>query len=237
MIPSAVRRSVSEYSGLLHQRGWVANHDGNVSARTKNGFLITPTATSKRLCAPDTLVECEPQGQPIGSGKPPSEVALHVAAYRRADVSAVIHAHPPHASAFALLGRSLDVFMPEVVVSLGDTIPLVPLLLPKDPATTETVAKALQLADVCLLAGNGVLAVGPDLETAYLRVELLEHYARIVTIARGLGEPVALDSVAKAKLLEMRAKAGLGRPAPEKVATDLRTVVAEEVRRALGGHK
>ena len=146
-----------------------------------------------------------------------------------------------HALVQAELG---PVAMPEVVVSLGEHIPLVPLFVPKDDAVGAAVGAALQGADVALLAGNGVVAVGPDLETAYLRVELLEHYAHILCIARGgVGEPVPLGATQRAALLDLRKKAGLARgPAPAATATaapmgDLRAVVAEEVRRVLGGKK
>jgi L-fuculose-phosphate aldolase len=240
-----VKKEIAEFSALIWERGWVANHDGNVSAKSGEGdrFLITPTATSKRLCAPETIVECNLSGIPVGRGKPPSEVAMHLGAYRaRKDVAAVIHAHPPHASAFALARVELGCpAMPEVVVSLGESIPLVPLLLPKDPATADLIGAALELADAALLAGNGAITVGPDLETAFLRMELLEHYAKILAIARGnVGAPVALDAGQKERLLEMRKAAGLAR-APKKAAatadSNVRRVVAEEVRRALGVEK
>lgn len=248
------KRKVSEYSLLIHERGWVANHDGNVSARVQGGrFLITPTGVSKRLCTPDTLVVCEASGKPVGPGKPPSEVGLHAGAYRRSDVAAVIHAHPPHASAFALARRALEpVTMPEVVVSLGDRVPLVPLFLPKDPRAEDAVAEALSIADVALLSGNGVIVTGADLEQAYLRLELLEHYAKILTITAAIGGPAPLEGDLKAKLLDLRKAAGLGpkpqaapaagssKPEPaarSKLTDSIRPIVAEEVRRVLGGSK
>jgi L-fuculose-phosphate aldolase len=131
--------------------------------------------------------------------------------------------------------------MPEVMVSLGPAIPFVPLHLPKDPEVAGAVEAALAHADVALLAGNGALSVGPDLETAFLRMELLEHYAKILAIARGgVGEPTPLDPDAQARLREARAKAGLRVPpaSPTGAGVDadpehVRRLVAEEVRRAL----
>ena len=237
---------VSRYALLVHERGWVANHDGNVSARLGAGFLITPTAVSKRHCTAETLVRCDADGRPQGRGRPPSEVALHVGAYRgRADVQAVLHAHPPHASAFALTGRPLPpVSMPEVLVSLGEHIPLMPRVLPKDPSAEGLAAEVVARADVALMGGNGALAVGPDLETAFLRMELLEHYCRIQAILMaGVGAAAPLSEAERVSLLELRVKAGLHRgPAPvapvaRSVQPDLRQVVAEEVRRALGDVK
>jgi L-fuculose-phosphate aldolase len=238
--PHQIKKAVAEYSIDLHQRGWVANHDGNVSARLDQEarFVITPTATSKRKCSPSSLVLCDLAGKPVGPGKPPSEVALHVGAYAaRPDAKAVIHAHPPHASAFALCGIPIaPIAMPEVVVSLGSEIPLIPMLLPKDNRTQAAVQSALTIADVALLAGNGVFAVGEDLEQAYLRVELIEHYARILLVARGLGNPLQLADDDLRRLLEMRAGAGLG-PKKPSVASTIRPIVSEEIRRVLGGTK
>lgn len=241
-----LKRLVSEYSIALHARGWVANHDGNVSARTAGGgFLISPTAVSKRRCPPESIVQCDDGGAARSRGRPPSEVALHVGVYRaRPKVQAVIHAHPPHASAFALARRPIDpVAMPEIVVSLGQHIPLAPLLLPKDPAAADVAAQIMSTADVALLTGNGVLAVGDDIEQAYLRLELLEHYAQILSIAKCLGGAVPLEPPAVHRMLQLRAKAGLGPdpgapPAPDSGQTlnaSLRPIIAEEVRRALGG--
>lgn len=234
---SNLAKEVSEYSLLLHEQGFVANHDGNVSARSGGGFLITPTAISKRLCTPDTIVTCDAAGKPTSKGRPPSEVALHIGAYEaREDAKAVIHAHPPYASAFALAQVPLGpVTMPEVFVSIGEHIPVVPRFVPKDPNAAGAVGAALAGADVLLLAGNGVLAVGPDLETAYLRLELVEHYAKIVSIQRGgVGEGPPLTASERDALVTLRKKAGLWREAPG-VSDIVRNVVAEEVRRALKG--
>lgn len=241
---SRLTKEVSEYSLELHARGWVANHDGNVSARLgSDGFLVTPTAVSKRRCPPESIVRCDNAGRPQGSGRPPSEVALHVGVYRaREDVQAVLHAHPPYASAFALARRALPpVSMPEVLVSLGEHIPMMPLVLPKDPAAGDRAAEIVAGADVALMAGNGALAVGPDLETAFLRLEVLEHYCRILAICEGgVGQPAPLGPSEREHLVGLRKKAGLHREAPSAPAAagpDLRAVIADEVRRALGDVK
>lgn len=246
--PQEIKRRISEYSRAIHDRGWVANHDGNVSVRLdgESRFAITPTGVSKRLCAPETIVTCDMTGKAVGRGKPPSEVVLHLAAYRRPEVRAVIHAHPPHASAFALARRPLEpVAMPEVVVSIGEKIPLVPLYLPKDPQVADAVLAALMEADAALLAGNGAIAVGEDLEQAYLRLELVEHYAHILSLSTSIGGPAALEPELRRRLLEMRQQAGLGPKAPAAPANAktssmverIRPIVAEEVKRMLGGSK
>lgn len=233
-----LRREVAEYSQLLHARGWVANHDGNVSVRLpgQGRFLISPTAVSKRAVTADSVVTCELSGAPVGKGRPPSEVSLHVGAYRHSDVGAVIHQHSPEATAFSLAQIPIEpVALPEVVVSLGLEIPLLPRFLPKEDAVADAVELALGRADGLLLAGNGVLTVGRDLEEAYLRAELIEHYARVLSRARLLGGPVPLQAPEIERLLELRKRAGLG---PRRGAErGSRSVMQGEVRRVMGGSK
>jgi L-fuculose-phosphate aldolase len=218
MMPSPplpkLRADVVRVSRRLHEMGWVANHDGNVSVRlTGRRLLITPTAVSKRDVDDAMLLIVDEAGKVLeGRRKPFSELELHLAVYRaRPEVECVLHAHPPHATAFGLAGVELaPVAMPELVVSLGATIPTVPRLMPKTPELVKAVETAARQVDAMLLAGNGALTAGESLEQALLRMELVEHYARVLTVARGLGAVAPLPPADMTKLLEARAKAGLG---------------------------
>ena len=102
------------------------------------------------------------------------------------------------------------VAMPEIVVSLGDKIPTVARAMPKTPEAVKGVEAAASQVDAMLLAGNGALTLGADLNQALLRMELVEHYAKILTAARQLGQVTPLADGDVAKLLEARKKAGLG---------------------------
>ena len=209
-----VRAELAATSRRLHDNGWVANHDGNLSVRlTGNRFLITPTAMSKRDIDASMLLIVDSKGVVLeGRRKSFSELELHLAIYRaRPEVEAVLHAHPPYATAFGLVGVELSpIAMPEIVVSLGSKIPTLARSMPKDPAGVAAVEKAAASYDAMLLSGNGVLTCGVDLSQALLRCELVEHYAKILSIARGLGQVAPLGDADQAKLLEARAKAGLG---------------------------
>ncbi len=188
----AVRREVAAVSRLLWERGWVANHDGNVTARAAPGRIIaTPTSVSKRLCDEETLLVVDETGRVVrGRLRAFSELGLHLAIYaRRADVGAVVHAHPPHATARACTGRGMPCFLPESVVSLGAEIPLVPFAPPGKPAE-DALAPFVAACDVVLLEGHGALAWGTDAEQAFLRLELVEHLARIAHVAATEGQPV-----------------------------------------------
>ena len=209
-----LRAEVVEVSRRLHQNGWVANHDGNVSVRlTGNRFLITPTATSKLDVDDASLIIVDDKGAVLeGRKRPFSEFELHLAAYRaRPEIDVVLHAHPPVATAFGLVGQELSpIAMPEIVVSLGMRIPTLPRALPKDKAALDRLSAAASEVDALLISGNGALTLGVDLEQALLRMELVEHYAKILLAARSLGTVPALADAELATLLEARKKAGLG---------------------------
>lgn len=209
----ALRRSLVEASRALHARGWVANHDGNVTARLgKDRFLATPTAVSKRLVDEASLITVDSSGAKVaGQRQVFSEIVLHMAVYAgRSDAAAVVHAHPPAATARACAGLGFDEpFMPEAVVSLGPKVPLVPFA-PPGPKAAAALEPYLEAFDAVLLQSHGVLTWGPDVETALLRLELVEHLARVAHDAAPWGGVRPLPAAALEPLLAARAKAGLG---------------------------
>jgi L-fuculose-phosphate aldolase len=209
-----LRADVVGISHRLHGNGWVANHDGNVSVRLKGGrFLITCTAVSKRDIDDASLLVVDAQGKVLeGRRKPFGELEFHLATYRaRPEAQVVIHAHPPVATAFGLVGQELSpIALPEMVVSLGDRVPTLPRAMPKDPEGLKRVEAAAAEYDAFLIAGNGALTLGEDLTQALLRMELVEHYAKILMAARSLGTVQPLAPADVQKLLEARKKAGLG---------------------------
>lgn len=212
MSDARLRSQLADYSQRLHARGWVANHDGNLSTRLPDGrFLATPTAFSKREVTAESLVVVDEKGAVVaGKHRVFSEMTLHLAIYAaRRDVMAVVHAHPPHATALGAAGCSLDPFLPEAVVSIGPHIPLVPLSAP-GPAAVEALKPLLPLYDVVMVAGNGVFAWGDSVEQAYLRLELCEHLCRIQLAAQPVGGVRPLPAALLPALLDARRRAGLG---------------------------
>ena len=251
---STLRPLLVEYSRRLHAQGWVANHDGNASVRGPGAtILCTPTATSKAAVTADLIVTLASAEEPVrtvrSKARPPGEVGLHLAAYRaRPDVNAVVHAHPPTATGFGVAGLTLleRPVLAEAVVSLGPCIPTVPFA-PPGAAAVAALEPFLEEHDAVLLAGNGVLVVGDSLEQAYLRLELVEHLARICAVAHALGATPSLPGEALPALLEARRKAGLGpeargvapkaRPAAAArelpKGADLERLIRDEVEKAL----
>ena len=208
-----LRHEMASMSQLLWERGWVANHDGNITARLSSGqFLATPTALSKRVIDRDMLLVLDEHGQKIrGRLRPFSERGLHLRVYQgRPDVGAVIHAHPPHSMAWSIRGDALPSFTPEAVVSIGRETPVVPLTAPGREAE-DALASWLQDYDVVLLQSHGALAWGDDLEQAFLRMELVEHLSRVALLAETRGGVSTLPGSMVEALLEKRTAAGLGR--------------------------
>jgi L-fuculose-phosphate aldolase len=122
-----------------------------------------------------------------------------------------LHAHPPFATAYGLADLELQpLSIPEIVVSLGDRIPTIPRFMPKDPEGAKRVSTEAAKYDAMLLSGNGALTLGSDLGQALLRMELVEHYAKILQIACTIGAVRPLAQPEVEALLQARKKAGLG---------------------------
>lgn len=242
MSEARLRRELVRYSRATHAAGWVANHDGNLSARVGDDrFVCTPTSYSKADVDADSLVVVGADGRKIaGRERPFSELDLHLEVYRaRPDAHAVVHAHPPYATAFGVSGRPLPhPFLPEAVVSLGADIPTVPLAAPGE-AAVAALRPLVRRGDAVLIAGNGALTWGPDIETAWLRMELVEHLCRIAHAAIPLGGPARLPAEMIANLVAKRRKAGLAAPeegqSPAKPAPPADDPAGRAAARALQG--
>ena len=198
---------ICEVCHRMWQLGWVAANDGNVSVKLPDGtFLVTPTGVSKSFITPDILLRVDGDMNVIeGSGKPSSEMKMHMRCYQeRADVGAVVHAHPPTATGYAVAGKSLDEYsMIETVVAIG-SIPLTPYGTPSTYEVPDAIAPYLAEHDVLLLQNHGALAVGCDLMTAYYRMETLELYAKISLTAHLLGGAKEIERGQIDKLLDLR---------------------------------
>lgn len=174
----------------LYERGLVAGPDGNVSVRLQDGsILVTPTGMSKVDVEPGDLVVVNLAGAVLdGTRRPSSELRMHLRIYeRRSDVGAVVHAHPPTATGFAVAGESfMAPVLPEVILQMGE-VPLVSYGTPGTDQLADTFSSYLDRHDAFLMANHGATTVGPTLGLAHQRMESLEHAARIVLTARLLG--------------------------------------------------
>lgn len=193
----------------MWQLGWVAANDGNVTVKLPDGtFLSTPTGISKSFITPELILHIDENGMvlegPAGY-RPSTELKMHLRCYReRPDVGAVVHAHPPTATGYAVAGKSLDEYsMIETVIAMG-SVPLTPYGTPSTGEVPEAIAPYLQKHDVLLLQNHGALTVGSDLVTAYYRMESLELFAKISLTAHLLGGAKELPSDKIDKLMDLR---------------------------------
>jgi len=196
----------------MYEKAWIASNDGNISIRLPDGrLLVTPTGVSKGMMGPEDILLCDLEGRKIsGTRDVTSEIGMHLTIYQqRADANAVVHAHPPVATGFAVAGRALNMgILPEVIVTLG-VVPLADYGLPGTPELSEAMLPYLQKYEALLLANHGAVAFGPDVLRAFFRLETVEHFARIQLVSELLGGPRALPRVEIARLFEARGRYGV----------------------------
>jgi len=202
----------------VYAKGWVASNDGNVSARIdRDRVLCTPTGLSKGLVKPDDLCVVDLQGNKLDGPahrKPTSEIKVHLMAFQeRPELGACVHAHPPHATGYALAGLDLaECKLPEVIIALG-SIPLTEYGLPGTDELSDKMRQHIQQSDAFLMELHGVLTVGRDPLDAYFKMETVEHFAHIDFIARQLGGGAHRFSKERAEeLLAARARYGVTTP-------------------------
>src|SRR5882724_777633 len=193
---------IIEICSWMYQKGFIASSEGNVSACLEpDRILVTPRGAPKEFLLHEQLVITDFDGHRVSGGfSPSSELPLHLMVYReRPDVGAVVHAHPTMAVALSLAGISLaDGVIPEVITSLG-AIPTVPYATPGTDEAGEVIRAPIRQFDAIILARHGSVSVGKDLREAYTKLEMLEHTAQILFLARVLGpvSPLSKEEVAR----------------------------------------
>jgi L-fuculose-phosphate aldolase len=203
------REDICRIGRLVHQKGFVAATDGNLSVRLDHDTVLsTPTAMSKGMMEPEDLVVVDMAGKKVtGRRNVSSEIAMHLLIYRnRPDVKSVVHAHPPTATGYAAAGLPLNqALISEIVLALG-CIPLAKYGTPGTPELTEALAPLVGQYDAILMANHGVVTYGEDLMRAYMKMETVEHFARIALVTHMLGRQQLLGAEEVSKLVEARQK-------------------------------
>ena len=157
-----IKDQICDVCHKMWQLGWVAANDGNVSVRLEDGtFLATPTGMSKSFITPDKLLRIDAKGNVLEGAeglRPSSEIKMHLRCYeKRADVNAVVHAHPPAATGFAVAHRPMDMYnMIEDVAAIG-AVPLTPYGTPSTTEVPDAIEPYLNDHDVMLLENHGAL--------------------------------------------------------------------------------
>jgi L-fuculose-phosphate aldolase len=210
------RADIVEVGRRLYARAYVASNDGNISVRLDTDRLITtPKNVSKGFMTPAMMVVVDLQGRKLaGERDASSELPMHLEIYRnRPDVGAVVHAHPPLATGFAVAGIPLTrAVLAEVITTLG-SIPIAEYATPSTSELPEAVRKYIKAHDGLLLANHGAVTCGTDVMAAYYKMETIEHFAKISLVARLLGREHLISRQEVDRLQGLRGMYGISAPA------------------------
>src|SRR5499426_3193740 len=185
-VEEQLRAEIVEAGRRMYSRGYVASNDGNISARLdERRLLTTPKSVSKGFMTPDMMVVVDYDGRKIsGDRDPSSELPMHLEIYRnRADVNAVVHAHPPLATGFAVAGIPLTrAVLAEVVTTLG-SIPIAEYGTPSTAELPAAVRKYIKAHDGLLLANHGAVTCCRSVMTAYYKTQSPDPFPKITPVA------------------------------------------------------
>ena len=206
-----LKEQICEIGRRVYAKGFAAANDGNITIRlNEREILCTPTMVSKGFLKPDDICTVDHEGNQLaGRKRRTSEVLLHLAVYKeRPDVQAVVHCHPPHATAFAVAREPIPkCVLPEVEVFLGE-VPLADYETPGTHKFAHTILPYLRDCNTIILANHGTVTFGPDLEKAYWNSEIIDAYCKILILAKQLG-PIHYFSEQQTKeLLDLKKKLG-----------------------------
>src|SRR5262245_18343682 len=214
---SRLRADIVEVGRRMYARAYTASNDGNISVRLDpDRLLMTPKSVCKGFMTPDMMCVTDLEGRKLqGDRDPSSEMLMHLEVYRqRPEVQAVVHAHPPIATGFAVAGIPLNrAVLAEVLTTLG-SVPIAEYVTPSTAELPQAVRKYIKAHDGMLLANHGALTVGSDVFAAYFKMETIEHFAKISLVARLLGNENLIAREEVERLQALRGTYGIKAPAP-----------------------
>lgn len=211
-----IKEEICEIGRRVYNKSFAAANDGNISYRVgENEVLCSPTMICKGFMTPDDICAVDLEGNQIaGKRKRTSEILLHLAIMKhRPDVKAVVHCHPPHATAFAVAREPIpQCVLPEIEVFMGE-VPLAPYETPGGHEFANTVVPFLKSTNTIILTNHGTVSFGKTLEEAYWKTEILDAYCRILILTKQLGGNVNyLNEQKSRELLDLKKKLGFDDP-------------------------
>jgi L-fuculose-phosphate aldolase len=211
-----VKQMICDMGRRMYEKGYVAANDGNISYRIGNGrYLCTPTGVSKGFLKPSDICVVDDEGRQIEGSLPrTSEVKLHLEIYHELpEINAVCHAHPPHATAFAVAGiEPPSNILPEVEIFIG-RVPLAEYDTPGSKQFAQTILPHLRnKANTILLSNHGAVACDHDLLHAYWHLETLDMYCQILLLSKQVGNVRQLGEQKVRELLDLKKKLKISDP-------------------------
>lgn len=214
MLQLTEHQEIVRFGRLLYENRFIAGSEGNLSVRLTDGnILITPSGVGKGFLCEDDLVTVDSEGKQIsGKAKASSELPMHLYVYKmRPEINACCHAHPPYATAYSIVKKALPSnILPEIILTVGE-IPLTEYATPGTPEIPQALEKFILGHTAFVLRNHGALTIGRTAEEAYHRMEIIEHYAKIIYIAENMGKLNSLGSGEIKRLLNMRDKLMTGK--------------------------
>jgi L-fuculose-phosphate aldolase len=209
------RKDICEVGRRLYDRGFAAANDGNISVRlAPERILCTPTGVSKGFLKPDDLCIVDLEGKQVaGTKKRTSEILLHLSVFKaRPEIIGVLHCHPPHATAFAMVHETIPkCVLPEVEVFLGE-VPIARYETPGTQTFADTVLPYVHSANTMLLANHGSVAWGNSIMQAYFNTEIIDAYCRMLILAKQLGPLKYLNEKQVGELMQFKKRLGIDDP-------------------------
>lgn len=202
-----LRRDIVRYGKWLYRLGYMPATAGNLSVRVDDErIMVTPTGVSKYLLRQSDLAVVDLHGRQLrGKLRPTSELGMHLEFYKeRRDVQAVIHSHPPLATAFACAGRALDEMLCQEAAMILGRVPLARYATTGTEEVAESLRPLIPDHDAVLLANHGAVTCGANLFEAFCKMETLEHVAQIRLAAQELGPFKTLDNEQEEHLRQAR---------------------------------
>ena len=199
-------KKIIEYGKLCGEKNYTPGYSGNISARYKDGMLITTSGSSNGYLSENDIVYTNFEGKSLEDGKKPSsEKFLHIEIYKkRPEINYIIHVHAPYLSSFSSAGKDLMApIMAENVFYFGG-IPLADYALPSTMELVENTVKYFDKFDAVLMANHGFVVASKTIEDAYMKLELAESYAQVVLNTYLLGGAKYLTQNQAEEILALR---------------------------------
>jgi len=214
----ALKEEICAVGKKLWLRSYVDGNGGNISCRVgPDEVICTPTLCSKYDLTPEQLCLVDLAGNQLAGGRPrTSEILLHLEIYKEvAGAKAVVHCHPPHATAYAISGKVPPTcIIPEYEVFIGK-VALAPYETPGTSEFARTVLPYVKTHNSVLLSNHGIVCWGDTITHAEWYAEVLDTYCWTLMCAQQLGGPTFISGDQAGKLLAIKEKLGLPDPRHE----------------------
>lgn len=202
-----LKEELIKYCQRMYDKGFATGFSSNVSIRSGNSVLITPSGYNLGDVTKEDISIINFDAKVLNNNKPSSEKLIHLAIYnKRPDINAIVHSHAPKSSAFAVAGQSLSIpALAEVIFFFGE-IPVAKYALPSSKELADELAELFTDHKAVLMENHGIIVGGKDIKEAYYNLETIEHFAEVLLWSKVLGNINELNEEQIQDIYELRNK-------------------------------